>query len=62
MSLLATLIAVAAWCGQPITNSIITSENFYTATQVDQCRKDILQCLDKTPRSKECFTQEKLNK
>lgn len=54
MTMLATLIAIAAWCGQP--------NGYYNAQHVDQCRQDILQCLDKTPRNAQCFISEQLSK
>lgn len=50
MYILATLIAVAAWCGQP--------NPYYTSQDVDQCRQQLLHCLDKTPHDPKCFTEQ----
>lgn len=55
MTVLATLIAIAAWCGSPALGG-------RTPTQVDQCRQDIVACLGKTAHNQACFMDEKLDK
>lgn len=55
MTALATLIAIAAWCGSPALGGI-------TAAQVDQCRQELRACLDKTPHNQACFMNEKVGK
>jgi len=55
MTALATLIAIAAWCGSPALGG-------KSPPQVDQCRQEIKACLDKTPHNQACFMDEKLDK
>lgn len=47
MSTLATLIAIAAWCGYP--------NGDYGQISVNGCRQEIHQCLEKTPKNPDCF-------
>ncbi len=53
MSVLVTLIGIAAWCGQPST--------VLSAHSVNQCRIEIWQCLQTMPHNSKCFTEYKLD-
>ena len=65
MTLLATLIAIAAWCGQPIVVSQHGNTfeyKYYTAQEVNQCRQELRDCLQKHPKDAQCFLDQRLGK
>jgi len=58
MNTLATLIAIAAWCGQP--NAGLYGSG-WSPRAVQQCRQAIWACLQKHPHDAQCFLDEKLD-